>query len=182
MIAYRQLETRFRRIGAIEESIAVLHWDAAAIMPAGGARARAEQLATLRVIAHEALTAPGLDDLRVEAETGAARSTHGSANLREIDRRRAHAAALPGSLSRPITRLFRARRCGAMPGHETIRCRTALLERVLGLQREIAAIRATISDDPYELSSTSSSQAGRSTIDQLFDQSQRSCRICSKPC
>jgi carboxypeptidase Taq len=53
MTAYRQLEARFRRIGAIEQAIAVLHWDAAAIMPAGGARARAEQLATLRVLAHE---------------------------------------------------------------------------------------------------------------------------------
>jgi len=35
MIAYRQLETRFRRIGAIEQAIAMLHWDAAAMMPVG---------------------------------------------------------------------------------------------------------------------------------------------------
>ena len=47
MTAYHQLETRFRRIGAIEGAISMLHWDAAAIMPAGGAAARAEQLASL---------------------------------------------------------------------------------------------------------------------------------------
>ena len=29
MNAYRQLETRFRRIGAIEQAISMLHWDAA---------------------------------------------------------------------------------------------------------------------------------------------------------
>ena len=47
MTAYHQLETRFRRIGAIEGAISMLHWDAAAMMPAGGAAARAEQLASL---------------------------------------------------------------------------------------------------------------------------------------
>ena len=31
MSAYRQLEERFRRIGAIEQAISVLHWDTAAI-------------------------------------------------------------------------------------------------------------------------------------------------------
>ena len=92
MIAYRQLEARFRRIRAIEQAIAMLHWDAAAIMPVGGARARAEQLATLRVIAHEELTAPELDDLVVEAEGESnALDTWQRANLREIGRRRKHA-------------------------------------------------------------------------------------------
>src|ERR1700759_3397313 len=48
--AYRELEQRFRRLGAIEQAISVLHWDTAAMMPEGGAGARAEQLATLRVL------------------------------------------------------------------------------------------------------------------------------------
>src|SRR5206468_10256646 len=99
MIAYRQLEARFRRIGAIEQAIAMLHWDAAAMMPVGGARARAEQLATLRVIAHEELTAPELDDLVAEAQSESnALDAWQRANLREIGRRRKHAAAVPGSL------------------------------------------------------------------------------------
>src|SRR5205823_9422588 len=99
MSAYHQLETRFRRIGAIEEAIAMLHWDAAAMMPAGGARARTEQLATLEVIAHEALTAPDLGDLVVEADRESnALDEWQRANLREIGRRRKHAAALPSEL------------------------------------------------------------------------------------
>ncbi len=60
---YAALEARFARIGAVEDAAAMLQWDAAALMPAGGAGARAEQLATLRLIAHEALTDASLSDL-----------------------------------------------------------------------------------------------------------------------
>jgi carboxypeptidase Taq len=48
MTAYPDLEARFRHLGAVEEAIAVLHWDAAAMMPPGGVAARTEQLAALR--------------------------------------------------------------------------------------------------------------------------------------
>jgi len=68
MSAYRQLEERFRRIGAIEQAISVLHWDTAAIMPEGGTAARAEQLSTLRLIAHQHLIAPEIEGLLDEAE------------------------------------------------------------------------------------------------------------------
>src|SRR4029077_15430952 len=71
MSAYTELEARFRRLGAVEEAIAVLHWDAAAMMPAGGAAARAEQLATLRGIAHQLLAAAEITDLLAAAEADA---------------------------------------------------------------------------------------------------------------
>ncbi|MGH7000770.1 MAG: carboxypeptidase M32, partial [Stellaceae bacterium] len=51
--AYATLETRFRRLGLVNEAVAMLNWDTAAMMPDGGAAARAEQLAELKVIAHE---------------------------------------------------------------------------------------------------------------------------------
>ena len=41
MTAYQQLQQRFRRIGSLEQAISVLHWDTAAMMPTGGAAARA---------------------------------------------------------------------------------------------------------------------------------------------
>ena len=47
MIAYQQLEARFRRLGALEEAIGVLNWDSATMMPTGGAATRAEQLAKI---------------------------------------------------------------------------------------------------------------------------------------
>src|SRR5512142_1551402 len=88
MRPYTDLEARFRRLGAVEEAIAVLHWDAAAMMPPGGAAARAEQLATLRGIAHGLLTAPDIADLldAAEGET-AVLGPWQRANLREMRRR-----------------------------------------------------------------------------------------------
>src|SRR3974377_332451 len=101
MTAYHHVEPRVRRIGALEEAISVLHWDTAAIMPAGGATARAEQLATLRVIAHQQLTAPELRDLLAEAETESdALDEWRRANLREISRRRLDAGAVAGGVRR----------------------------------------------------------------------------------
>src|SRR5690242_18182430 len=103
--AYRQLEARFGRLGAIEEAIAMLHWDAAAIMPPGGGAARAEQLATLRVIAHEQLAAPQISDLLDEADAdGAALDHWQQANLREMRRRWRHAAAVPNDLVEALSR------------------------------------------------------------------------------
>src|SRR5439155_1133286 len=69
MTAYQDLEARFRRLGAVEEAVAVLHWDTAAMMPAGGGSARAEQIATLRGIAHGMLSAAEIADLLAAAET-----------------------------------------------------------------------------------------------------------------
>src|ERR1700716_1354084 len=89
MTAYTELEIRFRRLGAVEEAISVLHWDAAAMMPPGGAAARSEQLATLRGIAHQLLTAPEIADLLEAAEREtAALGRWQRANLREMRRRR----------------------------------------------------------------------------------------------
>src|SRR5207237_9562696 len=97
MTAYRELEQRFRRLGAIEQAISVLHWDTAAIMPAGGAAARAEQLATLRLIAHQHLVSPEICGLLAEAETDDLGQWE-RANLREMRRRWLHATAVPGAL------------------------------------------------------------------------------------
>src|SRR5712692_6142031 len=97
--AYPELEARFRHLGAVEEAIAVLHWDAAAMMPPGGAAARAEQLAALRRIAHGLLRAPEMADLLAGAEVDAASlEPWQRANLREMRRRVRHASAVPGDL------------------------------------------------------------------------------------
>ena len=55
MNAYARLKQDFARIAALDEAAAMLGWDAAAMMPAGGARARGEQMATLAGLSHELL-------------------------------------------------------------------------------------------------------------------------------
>ncbi|HLY45165.1 MAG TPA: carboxypeptidase M32 [Stellaceae bacterium] len=175
MTAYRELEARFRRLGIIEEAIAMLHWDAAAIMPAGGAAARAEELATLRVIAHELLSAPEIPDLLAVAEEGAAAlGDWQRANLREMRRRWRHAAAVPGDLVEALSRarsqseaVWRMARpaddfAAALPG----------LERVLVLTREVAAAKAeALGTSPYQALLDQYEPGGdTATIDRLFDE------------
>src|SRR5262245_57878568 len=105
MTAYQELETRFGRLGAVEEAIAMLHWDAAAMMPSGGAAARTEQLATLRLIAHQLATAPDLADLLAGAEEDAdSLGDWQRANLREMRRRWRHATAVPSDLIEAYSR------------------------------------------------------------------------------
>jgi carboxypeptidase Taq len=175
MTAYQQLERRFRRIGALEQAISVLHWDTAAMMPEGGVQARAEQLATLRLIAHEYLTAPEIDEMLGEAEAdGEALGPWQRANLREMRRRWLHSAAVPGELVEAESRACseceavwrRARLEGdfaaVLPG----------LDRVLRVEREIAAIKgAWLGRSPYEALLDQYEPGGSvALIDRLFDE------------
>ena len=174
MTAYRELEQRFRRLGAIEQAISVIHWDTAAMMPSGGAAARAEQLATLRLIAHQHLVAPEIEELPVEAE--AAVDELGDwqrANLREIRRRWRHGAAVPAALVEAELRacseceaVWRRARlendfAAVLPG----------LERILCLEREIAGVKAErLGTSAYEaLLDQYEPGASVAEIDRLFD-------------
>jgi carboxypeptidase Taq len=175
MSAYQQLEQRFRRIGALEQAISVLHWDAAAMMPAGGAAARAEQLATLRLIAHQHLSAPEIDELLAAAETaGGMLDEWRRSNLREMRRRRAHAVAVPGDLVEAISRACsecelvwrKARPQNDFPAV------LPKLERVLGLEREVAAVKAEyLGTSPYDALLDEYEPGGSiAVIDRLFDE------------
>ena len=97
MTAYQRLEARFARLSHLGGAEAVLHWDSAVIMPAGGAEARSEQLAALAVVRHELLTAPDMAEL-LEAAAAEALDDWQQANLRQMRRRWRHASALPADL------------------------------------------------------------------------------------
>ena len=58
MTAYQRLTEQFARIATLNEAAAMLGWDAAAMMPAGGGAARGEQISTLAGLSHELLTPP----------------------------------------------------------------------------------------------------------------------------
>ena len=96
--AYLQLENRFRRIGLIGEASAVLHWDSAAMMPEGGARARGDQLAELRAISHGILTAPETSELIDAARDEQEFDDWQTTNLDLIHRRWLRATAIPEDL------------------------------------------------------------------------------------
>lgn len=95
--AYDQLETRFAKASVLGDALSVLQWDMATMMPDGGAEARAEQLALLKTLAHQAVTAADMAELLERAE-GETLDEWERANLREMRRDWVHAAALPDDL------------------------------------------------------------------------------------
>lgn len=105
MDAYRALEERHRRMSALAGAQGVLLWDRSTMMPAGGAAARAEQLATLSVLLHGLRTEPALGDLLERAEGGADDlDPWQRANLRGMRRAWRHASAVPATLVEKLSR------------------------------------------------------------------------------
>jgi carboxypeptidase Taq len=145
MPAYQALEARFKRLSDIRGALAVLHWDHQAMMPAGGNAVRADQVATLRQIAHEWLASEQTGDLleQASAET-AGLDAWQAANLREMRRAYVHATALePELVAAQARAAARAemiwREARPRADFESLR---PALEEVFRLSREEAAAKA----------------------------------------
>ena len=172
MTSYQAIEKRFRRLGALQEASGVLQWDSAALMPERGAGARAEQLATMKVVCHEILTDPANGDLLAGAAAQNDLDDWQRANLREMRRAWLHATAVPGNLVDAASRAGSA--CEqlwrqARPASDFAMVLPAL-QRVLELTREIAAAKAArLGKAPYE-ALVDQYEPGASTaeIDRLF--------------
>ena len=96
---YAELERRFARMSDVDRASAILNWDRSAMMPPGASQDRADQLATLGVIAHGMIAAPDMPDLLSRAEEGAVGLDRWrAANLREMRRKWVHESALPADL------------------------------------------------------------------------------------
>lgn len=102
--AYQRLASRFSRMAIVEEAIAMLGWDEAAVMPDGGAAARADQLATLSGIAHGMLIDPVVAGDLDEAAVSPPPNPVECRNLDLMRRAHAQAMALPGDLIEALTR------------------------------------------------------------------------------
>jgi carboxypeptidase Taq len=152
MKAYLTLESRFRRLAAIEGATSMLHWDQSTMMPSGGAQMRAEQLAELKVIRHELLIDPKLSELLGVAENETLDGWQ-RANLDEMRRRWRNATVLEPKLVEAWSlatsqgeMVWRAARpksdfAAALP----------VLKRIVELAREIGTARgATLGLDPYD--------------------------------
>ena len=173
MTAYADLEDRFRRLATIEEAVGVLHWDMATMMPPGGAAARGEQLATLNVLAHEAITAPEVADGLAAAAAEVGDDPWRAANLREMTRRHVHAAALRAALVAALTRAEAACETAWRAAREAsdFAAVAPFLEDVLGLVREAAAAKAdALGRAPYDALLDAYEPDGRADeIEPIFD-------------
>ena len=148
--AHDRLKARFARIGALQEAAGMLHWDASAMMPPGGAHARGEQLAALAGVAHELLTDPRVAD---DLATAEAAGEWEGANLALMRRAHLRATALPLDLVEAVTRANSA--CETVwreaKAHAAFGMVAKPLAEVVRLQRETAqAYGAALSMDPYD--------------------------------
>ena len=149
--AYGRLEEVFRRHALIGETVGVLGWDTSVIMPPGGAEARAEQMAALRVIAHELITDPRIADLLEKTAADTAQLDRWqSANLREMRRAWLHATAVPADLVAARSRATAASEAvwrGARADAD-FKALQPFLEEVLALTCEAGAAKAQALDRP----------------------------------
>ena len=136
---YDRLAARFARIATVGEAASMLGWDAAAVMPPGGAAARGDQLAVLAGLQHGMLTAPETADELHAAEAGD--EPWRVANLSLMRHAHTRATALPGDLVEA-----RARADSACEKHWRDARRLAqfdlvlpALEEVVNLARQVAA-------------------------------------------
>jgi carboxypeptidase Taq len=173
MRGYSGLEVIFRRIAAVDEAARLLHWDMSVMMPPGGAAARSEQLAALKVIAHEQMTAPVVRDLLDAAEADPPADPWAAANLREMRRQWRHAVAVDGALVEALSKacatcemVWRA----ARPESDFAAIAPSLAE-VLRLVREQAAAKAVaLGTSRYEALLDQYEPHGSTRhIDALFD-------------
>ena len=97
--AYARLRDNFARIATIGEALSMLGWDAATVMPPGGAAARGDQLAVLSGLQHGLMTAPAMADDLASAEAAPADpDPWRAANLRLMRHAHTRATALPADL------------------------------------------------------------------------------------
>jgi carboxypeptidase Taq len=170
--AYGRLEDIFARITLIEQSVGMLQWDTAAVMPPGGAVARGEQLAALKSVAHGMLTDADVGPM-LDAAAGEALDPWQRANLVEMRRDWLHAAAVPARLVEDLSRASTAceslwRRARAEDDFSRV---SAALAEVLALTREIAQIKSqALGVAPYDALLDQYEPGGRmAAIDAMFD-------------
>ncbi|MEX2009706.1 MAG: carboxypeptidase M32, partial [Dongiaceae bacterium] len=174
MSAYTELESRFRRLHALRDAGGVLHWDMSAMMPPGGAAARAEQLAALQVVCHGILADPKVADLLDAAESDSAGlDAWQAANLAEMRWQWIHGTALDAALVEALSKAVS--RCEgiwrrARPASDYAMVRPALAE-VLALVREAAQAKAArLGCAPYDALLDEFEPGARAAeIDRVFD-------------
>ena len=92
--AYTELEARFRRLSLLSESIGMLRWDMSVMMPPGGAQARTEQIAALKLLYHELMTDPAVAVDLDRAEDLESLDDWQAANLQRMRQRWLHTTVM----------------------------------------------------------------------------------------
>ncbi|MBN9228780.1 MULTISPECIES: carboxypeptidase M32 [Legionella] len=103
MNAYQQLEQHFKKYYDFENLAAIVSWDEASMMPAGGGKARAEALATLSAVQHDWLTHKKVGDLIKQAKDINNLSSWQQRNLYWMEKEYLQATCIPVNLVEEFT-------------------------------------------------------------------------------
>ncbi|MCE3232353.1 MAG: putative carboxypeptidase [Rickettsiaceae bacterium] len=141
---YKTLEKVFAKLNDISQAKSVLHWDMATMMPAGGAEARAEQLATLGSISHAIITDAGVKELfENSGKQGRKLNEWQQANINEMKRAWKHANAVPQNLLKELTK--EGAKCEMMwrklRAENDFKSLAPQLKKVVSLVREVAKLK-----------------------------------------
>ena len=136
---------RFSTAAKLDAARTMLNWDAQTHMPAGGAWARGEQMAAITEVSADLIGSPAAADELGEAEAMAnALAPDERADLSEMRRKHAHAAAVPKDLAAAKTRASQALQAvwrKAKPENDWAAFEPGFVE-VLAITREIAHAKA----------------------------------------
>jgi len=178
MKSYDEIERRFKRLTDLNGALAVLHWDSAAMMPAGGASARADQITALSLVCHDMMVDPALNDLLTKAESESDKNPEDFdnwhlANLAEMRRLWQHANAVPADLVEALSQATSACEMvwrDARPDNDFARLEP-LLSHLVSLVREVATAKSeAMGVSPYDALLDEFDPGTRSAdIDPLFD-------------
>lgn len=171
--AYDLLESRFTRISDLDGALSMLDWDQATMMPDGGANARADQLATLKLLRREQLSHPEVTHLLTEAEATADQlDGWQQANLQRMRRSWINANALPADLVEAISRASceTELRWRSARADNDFRALAPHMDALLQLTREAAVAKGEIMGcSPYDaLLDQFDSGTTAAAIDKLF--------------
>ena len=170
---YAELERRFARLSAVNRASSILNWDRSTMMPPGASEDRADQLATLGVIAHGMIAAPDMPELLSRAEEGAkGLDRWRAANLREMRRLWVHESALPADLVEARTRASSACEMVWREAKKNADFKSLLptLSEVLAVMRRVGEAKAAaLGTSLYDALLDEFEPGGRSArIDELF--------------
>lgn len=170
--AYEELTEHFRRVGDLRHVYAISSWDEASMMPVGGGEARGEALATLGVVIHDLVADAKVGDW-LDACSNLDLDDWQRANVVEMGREHNEMSCLPSDFVHRQT-VVRSRCEQAWRFHRSENDWPAmqpLLEEVVGLAREEAAIRAEKTGlDIYDAMLDTYEPGMRGVrLDELFD-------------
>lgn len=142
---YARVVHRFATAGKLDAARMMLNWDAQTHMPAGGAWARGEQMAAITEVSADLIGSSAAADELGEAEAMAnALAADERADLSEMRRVHAHAAAVPKELAAAKTRASQALQAvwrRAKPENDWAAFEPGFAE-LLAITREIAHAKA----------------------------------------